>query len=101
MGTIQKLLDNLAVVGYEEQSGRPYFTCNYVLGEALFLELYDNMGPAAFRDLWKDIYLAGESSGRQFSEEEIYQLYVDATPAGGVSTFKQIYSTWHGGSFSG
>ena len=99
MGTIQKLLDNLAAIGYEEQSGRPYFTCYYVLGESLFLELYDNMSPAAFRDVWKEIYLAGESSGQQFSEEEIYQLYFDATPTDEVSTFKQIYSTWHGGSF--
>ena len=101
MGTIQKLLDNLAIIGYQEQSGRPYFTCNYVLGEALFLELYENTGPAAFRDLWKEIYLTSESSGREYSEEDIYQLYFDATSAGGVSTFKQIYSTWHGGSFPG
>ena len=100
MGTIQKLLDNLAVIGYTEQIGLPYFVCNYVLGEALFLELYDTIGTTAFRDLWNATYLAGESEEKQFTEEEIYQMYLDATPAGQEGTFQQIYSTWHGGSFS-
>ena len=100
METIQDLLDNLAIVGYTEQSGRPYFGCNYVLGEALFLELYDTIGATAFRDLWNGTYLAGESAGKQFTESEIYQMYRDATPTGQEVTFQQIYSLWHGGSFS-
>ena len=99
MGTVQRLLDNLAAIGYAEQSGLPYFVCNYILGEALFLELYDTIDTTAFRELWKEIYLTGESEGRRFTEEEIYQMYLNATPVGQDSTFKQLYSTWHGGSF--
>ena len=101
MDTIQDLQDNLAIIGFDEFFGRPYYGCNYVLGEALFLELYDIIGPGAFQDVWKSIYLAVESLGQEYSDAEIYQLYSDVTPGGVVGDFNRTYSTWHGGSFIG
>ena len=101
MDTIQDLQDNLAIIGFDEFFSRPYYGCNYVLGEALFLEVYDLIGPGGFQGVWQSIYLAVESLGQEFSDAEIYQLYSDVTPGGVVTEFQRTYSIWHGGSFIG
>ena len=97
MGTLQQLVDNLAIIGYEEQSRRSYFICNYNLGEALFIDLYQTMGADAFQSTWRQIYQAG-AMGHEYTEAEIYQLFF--TEAAAVEEeFQQAYSLWHGGDF--
>ena len=98
-GTLQRLIDNLAVVGYEEQSQRSYFICNYTLGEALFIDLYQTLEADSFQSAWRQIYQAG-ATGHEYAEAEIYQLFYDETPAALKEDFQRAYSLWHGGDFS-
>ena len=100
MGTLQRLIDNLAIIGYEEQSQHPYFICNYTLGEALFLDLYQTLGSDSFQSTWRRIYQAG-AAGYQYTEAEIYQLFYEEAPAAVAGDFQRVYSLWHGGDFSG
>ena len=100
MGTIQRLIDNLAIVGYEEQSLRPYFICNYYMGEALFLDLYQTLGADSLQAAWGRIYQAG-AAGYEYTEAEIYEEFYEEAPAALTGDFQRVYSLWHGGDFSG
>ena len=113
-GTLQQLIDNLAIIGYEEQSQRSYFSCNYNLGEALFIDLYQTLGSNSFQSTWRQIYQAG-ATGFEYSEAELYQLFwrsagssyaelyqlfYGEAPVAVKGDFQRVYSLWHGGDFS-
>jgi hypothetical protein len=100
MGTLQRLIDNLAIIGYAEQSQRSYFICNYNLGEALFIDLYQTLGAASFQSTWRKIYQAG-ATGYEYTEAEMYQLFYNEAPTAVKEDFQQVYSLWHGGDFPG
>ena len=98
MGTIQRLIDNLAVIGYEEQSQRSYFSCNYHLGEALFIDLYQTLGSDSLQSAWRRIYQAADI-GHEHTEAEIHIAFNEETPEDLESSFQRVYSFWHGGDF--
>ena len=99
MGTLQRLIDNLAIVGFAEQSRRTYFICNYNLGEALFLDLYQTLGPDSFQSTWRQIYQAS-AAGSEYTEADIYQLFYEEAPAAVKGDLQRVYSLWHGGDFA-
>lgn len=99
MDRIQKLIDRLEVEGYAAHQSAPYFTCNYYVGEMLFLRLHETMGHEAFVEAWAELYLLAKTRNRPLREDESYRAFLRHTPAGQVGAFNEIYRRWHGGNF--
>lgn len=94
---IQKLIDLIERDGYYEHQDSPYYICNYILGEYLFLNLYETMGRDQFAAALNDTYNVSKSTDRLITEEEIYQAFLRHTPEDKLSDFQEIYDRWHGG----
>ena len=97
---IQKLIGYIERDGYYEHRDSQSYICNYILGEYLFLNLYETMGQERFTAALNETYNASISSDRLITEEEIYQAFLRHTPKDKTSDFQQIYHRWHGGRFS-
>ena len=98
---IQKLLDFIERDGYYEHRDSQLYVCNYILGEHLFLILYEAMGQEHFTAAMNQIYNSAKTADRLITEEEIYQAFLRHTPKEKISDFQDIYDRWHGGRFSG
>ena len=101
MSNIQKLVDNLAIIGYSEQVTRSYFVCNYTNGELLFLNLSETMGLDAFREAWRELHDLIETGQGTWTEDEVHAAFLRHVPAGSVDAFEEVYAQVHGGVFSG
>lgn len=96
---IRKILDFIERDGYYEHRDSQSYICNYILGEYLFLNLYQAMGQERFTAALNETYNASISSDRLISEEEIYQSFLRHTPKEKTNDFQEIYDRWHGGQF--
>lgn len=96
---IQKLIGYIERDGYYEHRDSQSYICNYILGEYLFLNLYETMGQERFKAALNETYNASISSDRLITEEEIYQAFLRHTPKDKTSDFQEIYDRWHGGQF--
>ena len=101
MTTIQKLIDQLAIDGFAKHQQAAYFTCNYNLGENLFLKLYQTLGSDPFSAAWKELYQLAKQEEGQITENEIYQAFLRHTTEATVGEFQELYSNLHGGDFQG
>ena len=73
--------------------------CNYNLGEYFLHNLFDLMGEDAMSAALRDLLLLRESTGKQLTEEEIYQTFRENVPRGREDKFNDAYRLWHGGEF--
>ena len=73
--------------------------CNYSLGEFFLTNLFEMLGEEAFGAAIGDLYLLSRSERRRVTEEEIYQAFLEHTPAKRIRGFRYLYERWHGGSF--
>ena len=96
---IQKLIDFMERDGYYKHRDSQYYICNYILGEYLFLNLYEVMGQVQFTAALNETYNAAKSADRLITEEEIYQAFLRHSPKEKISDFQEIYDRWHGGRF--
>jgi hypothetical protein len=101
MSNIQKLVDNLAIVGYSEQASRPYFVCNYTNGELLFLNLSETMGLDAFQETWRELHDLTGAGQSTWTEDQVHAAFLRHVPSGQADAFEVLYSRVHGGDFSG
>ncbi len=99
MYSIQKLVDTLAREGFAAHQETQYFICNYSYGEFFFINLYETIGHDPFRAAFGDLYLLSLDEGRPVTEDEIYQAFLQHTPAASVGAFQSVYSDLHGGDF--
>ncbi len=77
----------------------PIFICNYSLGAYFLHNLFDLMGQDAMSAAFRDLLLLQKSTGRQLTEEEIYQTFKSSVPRGREDSFNEAYTLWHGGEF--
>lgn len=96
---IKKILEFIERDGYYAHHDSETYICNYILGEYLFLNLYEVMGQVSFTAALNEIYNASESEDRLITEDEIYQAFLRHTPKEKISDFQDIYDQWHGGQF--
>ena len=76
--------DNIALLERLDAAGVIYdYRCNYALGGQLFLEIYNTLGDAAFREGLRNLYLA--------SLVEDYADEFDGSPVG----IRQIHDAFH------
>ena len=75
------------------------FICSYSLVEYFLLDLFETLGEEATGAAIRELYLLYSSEGRPVTEEEIYQAFLDHTPAGLEEEFRDVYRRLHGGSF--
>lgn len=76
--------DNIALLERLDAAGVIYdYRCNYALGGQFFLEIYDTLGDAAFREGLRNLYLA--------SLVEDYADEFDGSPVG----IRQIHDAFH------
>ena len=97
LGSIQEMIDQLAVDGLAKHQDAAYFSCNYDQGENLFLDLYNSLGADSFRSSWKDLYELAQREGRPVNETEIYQAFLKHSAVDKVAGFKDLYGRLHGG----
>ncbi len=98
MGTLRQLVENLAIVGYEEQSLSQVIVADKIGALALFLDLYQAMGADSLQSAWRRIYQAADM-GHDHTEAEIYQVFSEEGLGDTSGDFRRIYSLWHGGDF--
>ena len=48
---------------------------------------------------WWEIIRRGIGEGIRFTDAEIYQMFIDHTPANKVSDVEQVFVRFHGGDF--
>jgi hypothetical protein len=101
MSNIQKLVDNLAIIGYSAQAARQYFVCNYTHGELLFLNLSETLGVDAFQEAWRELHALTGGGQSTWTEDEIHAAFLRHVPADEVEEFEEVYAQVHGGNFSG
>ena len=80
-------------------SRTPVSDANYSLGEFFLTNLFEMLGEEAFGAAIGDLYLLSRSERRRVTEEEIYQAFLEHTPAKRIRGFRYLYERWHGGSF--
>ena len=90
---ISKLIERL------EERPDSLSVCNYSLGAYFLHNLFDLMGEDAMSAALRDLLLLHESTGKQLTEEEIYQTFRENVPRGRVDRFNEAYRLWHGGEF--
>ena len=73
--------------------------CPYSLGEFFLTNLFEMLGKEAFGAAIRELYLLSRSQLRWVTEEEIYQAFLDHTPARELRAFQYLYERWHGGAF--
>ena len=101
MTTIQKLIDQLAIDGFAKHQQAAYFTCNYNLGENLFLKLYQTLGADPFSAALKELNQLAKQGEDPITENEIYQAFLRHTTEATVGKFQELYADLHGGDFQG
>ncbi len=80
--------------------------CGYIMGENFLLHAYYALGAesmsAALRELLSrnQDYLLGEELVRPPTEEDIYDTFLEHTPADRKETFRDLYRRLHGGAFA-
>ena len=90
---ISKLIERL------EERPDSLSVCNYSLGAYFLHNLFDLMGEDAMSAALRDLLLLHESTGKQLTEEEIYQTFRENVPRGREDRFNEAYRLWHGGEF--
>ena len=101
MTNIQRLIDQLSIDGFATHQQAAYFTCNYNLGENLFLKLYQTLGSGPFSAAWKELYHLAKQKEGPITENEIYQAFLRHTTEATVGEFRELYNNLHGGDFQG
>ena len=88
--------DNIAQLDRAKPSkASPNFTCNYALGERLFIELLDALGSRAFSNAAKNLYLESTvedskpTDGTEVGIEAIRRLF--GKTAGGTTVIRRWY----------
>ena len=59
------------------------------------------MDAGPFKEAWQEIYRTSIEEDRRLTDSEIYQMFIDHTPAEKVSTIKQVFVRFLGGDFLG
>ena len=88
--------DNIAQLDRAKPSkASPNFTCNYALGERLFIELLDALGNRAFSNAARNLYLestvedSNPTAGTEVGIDEIRRLF--GKTAGGATVIRRWY----------
>ena len=88
--------DNIAQLDRAKPSlGTPNFTCNYALGERLFIELLDALGSRAFSKALQNLYLestvedSNPTAGTEVGIDEMRRLF--GKTAGGATVIRRWY----------
>ncbi len=90
---ISKLIEQL------EERADSLFLCNYSLGAYFLHNLFDRLGEQAMAAAFRDLLLLQKTTGKQLTEEEIYQTFRENVPRGREDAFNEAYRQWHGGWF--
>ncbi len=77
----------------------PLWWCSYDLGEYLLHNLFERLGEEAMAAAFRDLLLLQKTTGRQLTEEQIYQTFKENVPRGREDAFNEAYRLWHGGWF--
>ena len=81
-------LNTIAEIIERGQNDQEIFLCNYSLGEALFLDLYQRLGDEAFREGYRNLYLL-TFTGRYEDEDRDSSLYTG--PHAGLSYVRAAF----------
>lgn len=76
-----------------------YRFCYHSYGEKIIRDTENVMGAGPFKEAWQEIFRRGVEEGVGFTDSEIYQLFIDHTPAEKVAAVKQVFVRFHGGGF--
>ena len=99
VSTVQRLLEIQGNVGMEAHLASNLNICDYYLGEYLLLNVYETIGDSPFRAAFKEMYLLSQREERELTEQDIYDIFLNMTPADRTGEFQEVYSQVHGGSF--
>ncbi len=73
------------------------FSCNYSLGERLFLDLYRTLGREKFRKGFRNLYLAVRSKEVYGGIAEVEAAFKKDTSPGAVSDVDEVIGRWYHG----
>ena len=76
-----------------------YRFCYHSYGEKIIRDTENVMGAGPFKEAWQEIFRRGVEEGIRFTDFEIYQMFIDHTPADKVSAVKAVFVRFHGGDF--
>ncbi len=95
---IQEWLDIVSIGDYQG-SDSPVAECQFHLGEAFILGMYESLGHDVVSASLRQLYnLKGE---RAVGEEDVYRVFHENTPSDMRAEFRELYLQLHGGQIPG
>ena len=98
-GCLNQGIRNIKQLNERQRESDSLIHCNYNLGSFFLFTMFETLGEEALGAAIRDLYLLSTSEDRPVTEEEIYQAFLDHTPAERMGEFQHLYRRWHGGAF--
>ncbi len=98
VNTVQELLDYVPpAISLGVEFGVGFEVCPYRMGSSFLLAMDNALGREVVSSSLRELYRLGEAKGSPVTEDEIYQAFLDNTPAAKQSEFRDLYYFHHGG----